>query len=162
MNILLVSDDHGMPAFESAYLQAVDNYGRIDAVIHAGDSEKSDESYYKKICNCPVYLVKGNNDYNNCSDEIITVLGGKKFFITHGHKHGIYSGIEKLYYTALEKEANVVVFGHTHKAKHLEAKDLLMINPGSLTLPRGGMDGSYAVLVIDDAGKVSFKHYLVQ
>lgn len=158
MNIMIISDDHGIAGFAKAYKDALKTYGTIDALIHAGDTERGDNEYYSDICDCPVYIVRGNNDYNDLPNEIFVQLGGKKIFVTHGHMYGVYMGVQKLYYAGLEKGADIVVYGHTHFANHQKGKDVEIINPGSLTGIRSG-NCSYAVLIIneDETTKVDFR-----
>ena len=40
MNIMIISDDHGIAGFAKAYKDALKTYGTIDALIHAGDTER--------------------------------------------------------------------------------------------------------------------------
>lgn len=161
MNILLVSDDHGMLGFEKAYNDACAKYGTIEMVLHAGDTEGNSEKYYRDICGCQIYIVNGNNDdYINPEYAVVKAMN-KTIFLTHGHLYGVYAGMEKLYFAALEKKADIAVFGHTHRAYHETADSVEMINPGSLTLPRGGRYGMYAVLSIDDNGKTNVEHFTI-
>ena len=51
-----------------------------------------------------------------------------------------------LMYKAMENDCRAVVFGHTHKAMTDESNGIRFINPGSLTQPRDGSDGSYAII----------------
>lgn len=161
MNILVVSDDHGIPGFEDAYKDAKRNYDSIDMVIHAGDTQKDDLSEYRKICGCDFYAVKGNNDYNDCPEDIIIKALDSVIFVTHGHRYGVYAGVERLYFAALQNGANVAIFGHTHRAFHEMGDSVELINPGSLTLPRGCREGSYAVLTVAEGKKIEVEHYYI-
>ena len=49
-------------------------------------------------------------------------------------------------YKAMENDCKAVLFGHTHRALIDEAEGIRFINPGSLTQPRDGSDGSYAIV----------------
>lgn len=158
INILLVSDDHGIPGFEKAFAKAKKLYGKIDVVIHSGDSDKMDDSYYTNLCKCPFYMVRGNNDYNDCRDTIIVSVAGKRILVTHGHRYGVYSGTQRLFYGALENKADVAVYGHTHIPFYEEVENVVIVNPGSLTLPRNSRIGSFAVMTIDDEGKIIVEH----
>lgn len=161
MNILLVSDDHGMPGFERAYEIAKKEYGTVDMVLHAGDTEGNSDDYYRDICKCPFYVVCGNNDFNNNSEYIIVDATTRTIFLTHGHRYGVYAGIERLYFEASAHGADIVVFGHTHRAYHEKSDSVEMINPGSLALPRGSRYGSFAVLSIDNEGETVVKHFIL-
>ena len=157
MNIMVVSDDHGLKGFKEAYEEACNKYGSIEAVIHAGDTERSDNSYYMASCNVPIYMVRGNNDFNGTPESIEFELAGKKFFVTHGHRYSVYMGMQGICYAAMEKKADIVIFGHTHHAYHQEWKGVQLINPGSLTGVRSGK-GSYVVLSISDKISVNFNY----
>ena len=161
MNILLVSDDHGFAGFETAFNNAVREYGQIHAVLHAGDTQKDNEDYYNDICDGVLFVsVRGNNDFNDAPMERKLKLGGKSILLTHGHRYNVYFGIQSICSAAMEKQCDIVVYGHTHQRNHQKGEDLEVINPGSLTGIRSSLR-SYAVLVIDDDGstKVNFHEY---
>lgn len=153
MKFLIVSDDHGIEAFEQAYKLFEKKYGEPEAVIHAGDISPFNKEYYERIAGCPVYLVRGNNDYNDAPMELLLEFGNRKVFVTHGHRYGVYMGLQNLAYAAEERGADIVVFGHTHHALHVKAKGVHFINPGSLALPRGGSVPSCACMILDESGE---------
>ena len=160
MNILLVSDDHGIDGFETAFEMAVQQCGHIDAVLHAGDSEQPDKAYYEYVAKCPVYIVSGNNDYNKAPMVQLVELGGRRILLTHGHRYHVHMGVQNLFYAAKEQNADVVVFGHTHRPEHVQADGINIINPGSLTLPRGSRYGSFAILYIEKEG-INLTHFII-
>ena len=82
------------------------------------------------------------------SDYALVVREGRQFFLTHGH---IYSP------RTLAREENpaprlhpgsVFVFGHTHVSvlEYLPGGEVLLVNPGSVSLPKGGTRAGYAVI----------------
>lgn len=156
MNILVVSDDHGIEGFDFAYQQAKRKFGEIDLVLHAGDSLQSEEYYRNKI-ECAFKGVAGNSDFLSCDMpwEQIVDCAGHKIWLTHGDR---YSSVQNLMYAGQQRNADIIVFGHTHKAEQKMCKDpfMMLINPGSLTRPRGGRYGSYAVLTIGESVDVTF------
>lgn len=156
MNIMVVGDDHGADIFGEAYDQALVTYGHIDAVIHTGDSERDSDEYYRKICGMSINGVCGNNDFNGTPLSILLKMGGKRIFVTHGHKYGVYMGVQSLYYAGMEKEADIIIYGHTHRADHISVRGVDIINPGSLGGIRSGCC-SYAVIIIDLEGNVQIK-----
>ncbi len=96
----------------------------------------------------PYHGVRGNCDRHDprARDEEIIEIEKKKFYVLHGHLYGVKQSISRLYYRALEIEAEVVIYGHTHDA-HLEQIDSLwMINPGSASRPRFDSRGSYVLI----------------
>lgn len=150
MIILVVSDDHGMDGFKRAFDIAVSKYGQVDMVLHAGDVGGHDIQYYNSICQCPVYLVRGNNDYNNVPYERVVEACGKRIYLTHGHHLNVYMGCQRLVYTALNSGADIAVYGHTHIPECITAEDLVVMNPGSLALPRRGKYGTFAIIEIEN------------
>ncbi len=83
-------------------------------------------------------IVRGNGDYGHTEyneDEIIE-FKGKKFLLTHGHKYNVQNGITNLYYKGLELGANIVLFGHTHIPIIEKIENMIIMNPGSPSLPR--------------------------
>lgn len=159
MNILIVSDDHGLPGFEKAFNKAQKEYGTIDMVLHGGDTEGNSLGYYTDICKCQFYAVCGNNDFNDNPECRLISAGEINIFLTHGHRFGVYAGLERLYFEAVERGADVAVFGHTHRPFFDKNDSVMLINPGSLTLPRGSRTGSFAVLSVDDESEMTVKHY---
>ena len=145
MKILLVSDTHG----RDEHLEEALEIEKPDFLCHMGDVEGS-EDYIRMIANCPLAMVSGNNDFwtrnNLFPDERFFNLEGKNFFLTHGHKYHVKSGLDFLKKTASEKEADIVLYGHTHIKNLVWDNDCLILNPGSRT--------SYGIIEIKD-GKVS-------
>lgn len=156
MNILVVSDDHGLEGFDYAYKQAKRKYGEIDLVLHAGDS-LHDEEYYKQKIECDFKGVAGNCDFMRCDMPLEQIIecGQHRIFVTHGDR---YSGVQNLYDAGQQRGADIVVCGHTHRAlqKIYENPFFMIVNPGSLTKPRGGRYGSYAVISLEDDVKVTY------
>ena len=59
MKILVVSDTHG---HEKNLMTVLNRVRPVDALIHCGDVEGG-EDYIRAAAECPVYMVRGNNDY---------------------------------------------------------------------------------------------------
>ena len=148
MNIMIAGDDHGCKIFQSAYDDAKKRFGTIDMFIHTGDSEGFDCEYYKSICGCPVYMVRGNNDFNELPGECVINAGLKKIFVTHGHRYRVYFDSQTIAYAGRERDADIVVFGHTHHALHQVGGDIELINPGSVAGIRSYVK-TYAMLQIE-------------
>lgn len=135
MKILVVSDTHGNI---NNLVQNMIDMAKFDMIFHLGDYVE-DAIKISKIFEIPTITVRGNGDFLKTGykfDEVVDVKG-KKIFLTHGHRYNVKYGIANLYYKALELEADVVLFGHTH-VPMVEAVDgITIMNPGSPTYPRG-------------------------
>ena len=146
MKILIVSDTHGR---HSAFDKALKEAGKIDALVHLGDTEGG-EDYIEAVCGCPAYVLAGNNDFfSDNLREMEVVFGTKKAFMTHGHYYYVSLGPERIIEEGKMRNADIVMFGHTHKP-FLEMIDgMIVLNPGSLSYPRQeGRKGSYIMMEI--------------
>ena len=159
MRVLIVSDTHGRhTAFETALEQA----GRIDYLVHLGDTEGG-EDYIEALCGCPAYILAGNNDFFSSSlREMEIDFAGKKAFMTHGHYYYVSLGPERIVEEGKARNADIVMFGHTHKPYLETFGEMTVLNPGSLSYPRQeGRRGSYIIMEIDEEGNTAFSiHYV--
>ncbi|NLD19014.1 MAG: metallophosphoesterase [Clostridiales bacterium] len=143
MKILVIGDTHGKLNKVRDIFPRLTN---IDLIVHTGDFIGDGQKLEKEF-GIPVVAVKGNCDGSYSSDDFETFdTEYGKMMVTHGHMENVNSNFTTLYYKALENKCVAVLFGHTHKALIHEEDDIYLVNPGSLTLPRDGTDGSYAVL----------------
>ncbi|MBB6282795.1 metallophosphoesterase family protein [Geobacillus subterraneus] len=143
MKAVIVSDSHGLTA-ELAQIVSRHRH-EADLFIHCGDSELPAEA--DEIA--PFAVVRGNCDWTAAfPDERTEEAGGVRFFVTHGHLYGVKTSLLRLYYRAKETGANVVCFGHSHLAGAERIDEVLFINPGSIALPRGRKEKTYAVLTV--------------
>lgn len=159
MNILVVSDSHGHDAdVEAAIEKANAQFGKIDAMIHLGDVGANYPGV-SNMAHVPTYMACGNCDYPNETLRNILVLhfGGHKIFAVHGHRQGVNMDLSTLRYNALENDCDIALFGHTHVPfAEINENDVSFLNPGSVSLPRGGSKlRSYAVIQIDDFDDLS-------
>lgn len=155
MKILIVSDTHGQ---ENNLEKVLEKEGDIDRLIHLGDVEGG-EDYIRSMVDVPVDMVAGNNDYySDLPGEMLIRLGNYQAMLTHGHYYYVSRGTDRLAQAALERGADIVMYGHTH-VPHLEQRPGLMIlNPGSLSLPRQeNRQPSYIVMEIDEKGAARYR-----
>lgn len=150
MKIGLVSDSHGNLR---ELKRAVTQMGDVDLIFHMGDYA-DDAQEIKKWKSIPVFSVKGNMDTFSPygETEILTEAGGKTILACHGHLYHVKTDYSTLRYRALEAGADMVFFGHTHLPFVDQSDDLLMINPGSCTLPHGSSRKSYGIVTIEETG----------
>ena len=159
MRVLIVSDTHGR---HTAFDRALEQAGKIDYLVHLGDTEGG-EDYIQAACGCPAYILAGNNDFfSSCLREMEIDFAGRKAFMTHGHYYYVSLGPERIVEEGEARNADIVMFGHTHKPFREKFGDMTVLNPGSLSFPRQeGRRGSYIIMEIDEAGDVEFTiHYL--
>lgn len=155
MRILIVSDTHGKDDNLDYVLK---REGKIDAFIHLGDLEGS-EDYLPYQLTCPCYMVAGNNDfYSHLNKELTAELGKYTALLTHGHLYSLYCGYDYLESAGIARGVDIVMFGHTH-CPLVEIRDnITLINPGSLSLPRqSGRQPSYIMMTIDENDEVSYE-----
>ena len=154
MKILIVSDSHGRDKY---LFQTLRRVSPIDLMVHLGDYGGTEE-YIKSIANCPVEMISGNNDlFKGCPKEKVIIIGDYTLYLTHGHKYGVYYNTLKIKEAAKTRQADIVMFGHTHVPMIDLKDDIWAINPGSIALPRqGNRMPSYIIMDIDREGKAHF------
>ena len=147
MKILVIGDTHGKLNKVRDIWPKLRN---IDLIAHTGD-HFADAQKLADEFHVPAVAVKGNCDGSYSSDdfEIIETEYGK-ILLTHGHTEQVDYKLTTLMYKAMENDCKAVLFGHTHKALIDEADGIKFINPGSLTKPRDGSDGSYAIVTTSE------------
>ncbi len=120
----------------------------VDVLIHLGDNV-DDISIIKKHYKGQIINVKGNCDFSTKTpNDRVEDIGGKRIFLTHGHRYSVKRDLCKLRYKALETGSNIVLYGHTHIAKIDFEEGIWYINPGSASEPRDGAR-SFAIINID-------------
>ena len=168
MNILVFSDSHGHGERIDAVIQT--QIGKPDAIIFLGDGLR--DIAYCDTGDIPIFAVQGNCDIysyfrsGETEEELLFTLGGKRIFITHGHKYGVKSGIGYLISSAAKMGADIVLYGHTHDAfESVLNKDendygikldkpMYVMNPGSI----GDYNASFGCINIDREGRVLTSH----
>ncbi|MGZ0086608.1 metallophosphoesterase family protein [Caldibacillus thermoamylovorans] len=152
MKAIIVSDSHGLTD-ELAQIAARHRH-EADLFIHCGDSELAVEA--EEIA--PFAVVRGNCDWAAFPNERMVEAAGIRFLITHGHLYGVKTSLSRLSERAEEAGADVICFGHSHLAGVEKMGGRLFINPGSIALPRGRTEKTYAVLSID-GGRTHVQFY---
>ena len=174
--ILVVSDSHGRD--ENVY-KAMEQAGEFDNFIHLGDVGTGYREMQNRAGGRG-YIVRGNCDYDyELQTEVRPYFGPHKIFATHGHMYGVSGGLNVLRFKALSAGCNIALYGHTHvpvisapeidtplvagaKCKNgentlliyegsLTESDVIIINPGSVSLPRQeGILRTYAILELGE------------
>lgn len=151
MKVLVISDTHGRLGNLERVLNRV---GPLELILHLGDIE-GDNEIIRSMAGCPVVAVKGNNDFfSKDPAEQVIELGKHKALLVHGHRHNVYFGTDRLEWRARELGADIVFHGHTHVPRMDLSGDVWVMNPGSLSQPRGGSGYGYIILDVDRTGEV--------
>ena len=142
MRIGVFSDSHGDI---SAARRFFNSLAPLDAMFHLGDYAADGEKL-SKLFSCPVYAVRGNCDFRSDEPlERVVDLGGKRFLLLHGHQ---YYYAEAMLYRGEEVQADMILYGHTHMPDLSADGPRLLLNPGSLSRPRGGSVESCALILL--------------
>ncbi|CUW12463.1 MULTISPECIES: YfcE family phosphodiesterase [Leuconostoc] len=149
---LIVSDNHGDRAILSNIIARW--RPQVAGIFFNGDSElAAQDAVFDGVS-----TVIGNMDYDpDFVEARATTIDHVTFFQTHGHLYNVtmfngWANLELLDKAALESDAQVVLFGHTHIDGALAYNGKLFINPGSTSLPKGPrsiIGGTYAVLIVE-------------
>ncbi|MCL6516587.1 metallophosphoesterase family protein [Alicyclobacillus sp.] len=149
MRLCLVSDTH---RHRHELLTAVKSAQPLDAILHAGD-ETSDVQWLAERVDWPILAVSGNWDQPTPAFPLERVIAdfGPVIYLTHGHHLRVKEGLAGLVARAQACAAQVAVFGHTHMAMASVQNGCLLVNPGSLSIPRGRRERTFALLEVEPA-----------
>lgn len=151
LKVIVFSDSHG---HTSNMFEAADMHRDADCFIHLGDGYQ-DADLLKIRTNKPVISVYGNCDgifiHHRELPFNVVDLNSVKVFLCHGHT---YSDSDNIVLAAMEKGADVAMFGHIHRpvceymsSECAERGSLWLFNPGSISKPRESR-ASYGILEI--------------
>ena len=135
MKIAVISDSH----YDASSIKLVKKYlCDVDVLIHCGDGAE-DTKLLEEDFKGEIYAVRGNCDISNKypKERLLDIIG-TKIFVTHGHMYNVKSEYNTIFYKGKESEADIVLFGHSHKAMVANQDNMILMNPGSVTLPYGG------------------------
>ena len=133
----MISDTHNLLRPEVA-----DIIKSCELVLHGGDISGPDTLEKIRSLSGNYYVVRGNNDRDWASDIPYTLeveLYGRKFFMTH-KKKDIPSDVE----------ADVVIYGHSHRYAQDYINGTLYLNPGSCGPRRFNQAITMAVLTVPE------------
>lgn len=143
--IAVFSDTHGyLDKLPAALAQA----GRLDAFLHLGD-HGSDAEGIASLLPVPYFAVRGNRDFDSqLPREHIARFEDVSIMLLHGDAYRSEYALASL---AAQNGCQAVLFGHTHTPLLAAQGPILLVNPGSLSLPRYGSDPSFAILTVNGA-----------
>ena len=131
MKFIVFSDSHGVAEH---MIRAVEQE-KPDLCFFLGDGERDLERLQKRFPALPVNAVRGNCDvFSTLPAVLVCAAGGLRFFATHGHLYGVKHDpiCRDLCEAALETDADVVLFGHTHEPFRDRTMGMVLLNPGSI------------------------------
>jgi len=145
VRIGLVSDTHGQ--LRNAVLE---HFEGVDLILHAGDVGGSDVLAALEAI-APVEAVFGNTDgfemRSRLKPEIVRKAGGRILVVVHGDRYGAPTPA-RLH--EQWPEADIIVFGHTHRPTLETIGRTLFVNPGAAGPARFRTRPSVAILSLDD------------
>jgi putative phosphoesterase len=165
MTYLILSDSHGRPDRMEEAIRRVSP----DGILFAGDGLRDLTRIDLPALaeGCPLWAVSGNCDWLTTplvvndtllepETEELIILEGVRILLIHGHTYGVKGGLGTAVARAVQCEADLLIYGHTHLPVELHLrpddsrtdfsvnKPLTLFNPGSL----GDRDASFGTLTI--------------
>lgn len=164
MKIALISDTHIPANLERLPDELLSQIDGVDAILHAGDIV-SDDVLKTLAAIAPTTAVAGNMDppevAGKLSDRELIQLDGRTIGLKHGHQpngaqsHYIgrpYDSPEmKVFFHMMAEqlsEAEIIVFGHFHRAVIKQWNHILFINPGAVAPTNG--ECTFAILELGE------------
>jgi uncharacterized protein len=151
MRLGLISDTHGLlrPG-------VFDCFAGVDLILHAGDIGPAPLLGELEAI-APVTAVWGNTDGFDVREQVEAVarleLDGRRIAVLHGHQLG--SPTPGALRRAIP-DADVIVYGHTHRPLEERAGGVLVVNPGAAGAARFGIPPSVAILELDAEMRLEF------
>lgn len=146
MDILIVSDTHGRRDRLSEVLRR----NGAGVLLFLGDGLRDLEVVPEEVT---VRAVRGNCDFTGRDVPEVRVenFGTCRIFMTHGHRFGVKGSLVSATLAAVEADADILLYGHTHVpfgrilpagfeiGGRILQKPLQVFCPGSLGEPRDGV-----------------------
>lgn len=146
MKILIFSDSHGSVEGMAGAVERE----RPQQIFHLGDVVGDGQRLAERFPQIPLVQVRGNCDGDGeLPEEREVLLGGKRFWLLHGHTRYVKLGIGMLEAEARSRGVDGVFFGHTHRPVCQFDGRMWTVNPGSC---RGYQMSTCAVAELDGEG----------
>ena len=137
----LISDTHGL--LRSGVHEALTG---VELIVHSGDVGGSEILDELRLI-APVRAVFGNTDPRGeagLTEEVVFSIDGIRVHVSHGHEVGSPTPAR----LAARYDADVVVFGHTHRPLVSRLGKQLFVNPGAAGPKRFNLAPSVGRLTI--------------
>ncbi len=161
MKCLIFSDSHNYSYHMSRALRL---HKDAEIVFFLGDGLSDIDEVRYAFPSVKFLAVRGNCDFRMVAlDEIVQKtaeieISGKRIVYTHGDLYGAKYGTAGLEKLARDKNADIVLFGHTHlpELKYFSdcEKPFYLFNPGSI----GSRAGMYGILTLTEGQEPLFSH----
>ncbi|MEA5049071.1 MAG: metallophosphoesterase [Eubacteriales bacterium] len=126
---------------------AAERLGKVDLLFHLGDFCADAETVSRELGGIPYDVVRGNNDAFSTEPKVrFEYVENARIMLTHGDE---FYNTYHLAMRAEENHCSAVLFGHTHIPLLQASGNILILNPGSLSLPRRGSKPSCALLEVE-------------
>ncbi len=160
MKWLIASDLHGSSLYCQKLLAAFEAEGAdrlllLGDILYHGPRNALPEEYETKsvaemlaerrediVClrgNCDTEVDELVLGFPLCEGFVVLPVGGRLLFATHGHRFNDD-------YLPAMRDGDILLHGHTHIPRCEERWGTLFLNPGSVSLPKGGSKHSYMTL----------------
>ena len=143
MRIGLISDTHIPRDAQEIPPQVMEVFHGVDLILHGGDIHEPhvlDE--LEQLA--PVLAAEGNGDIwlpkdSRIKESHVLNIQGLRIGLTHSldYPEPFWRSLESAMQADFGGPVDIFVFGHSHKALVEIFKGVLLINPGSPTLPMG-------------------------
>lgn len=137
MLIGLISDTHIPDRMKELPEKVFEAFKDVEMILHAGDVT-SQEVIEKLEEIAPVTAIQGNTDRIvglNLPKTAVVEAEELKIGVIHGEVYP-RADTQQLHYLAKQLDVDILVSGHSHQPKVEKVGDVLLINPGSPTVPR--------------------------
>jgi putative phosphoesterase len=137
----LISDTHDL-----LRPQVFDVFQGVDLILHAGDVG-DDDILDELEAIAPVYAVRGNTDPPDnprLPESREVLISGLRVHVSHGHE----VGAKPITLIAAYPDADVIVYGHTHRELITESDGVLVVNPGAAGARRFDLKPCVAIMTI--------------
>lgn len=160
MKIGVMSDTHGSLEY---FEKAIKTLSDCDVLLHGGDilyhgprndlpKDYNPKAVIEKINNLDnILITKGNCEadvdqmvikHPIQSPYVMSQFGEIRILLTHGYTDSKEDTIEK----AKSMGADILILGHTHVKELFFDESLIVLNPGSTSIPK---DGTHSVATIE-------------
>lgn len=160
---LAVSDTHGDVAALSTVLSWAKRKGLIHLVFLGDGTADIPAAMDRSGYQMQVHKVRGNGDYGpQTAQTLVFEFDSYRFFLCHGHQFGVQDGYGPLLSAAGSVKADAALFGHTHRPFREEIQGKLVLNPGSLSRPRGKTGPSFASIQCPQNGWFIIRYWTLE